>query len=106
MNDTSGTLSPRALRSKLIATGMLRSMPKILALMAVQRHTAASRSMRPKRPKRIVQQGLTGTGPTLTNPPSTSAQTPNCRAGLGNSIRGRVTVGIDKDKEKEIESEE
>ncbi|PQQ14198.1 hypothetical protein Pyn_06003 [Prunus yedoensis var. nudiflora] len=78
----SGTLSPQALRSKLIATGMFRLMPKILALMAVQRHTEASRSMRPKR---IVQQGLTGTRPTLTltNPPSTSAQTPNCRASLG-----------------------
>jgi len=42
-----GTFLEQTLRSKLSEIGMLRLMPKILALMAVQRQTAASRSARP-----------------------------------------------------------
>ncbi|PON53857.1 hypothetical protein PanWU01x14_200190 [Parasponia andersonii] len=61
---------------------MLRLIPRILALMTVQRQIAASRSARPWI---RVQQGVTGGVPmvTLANPPSKSAHTPNFRASLG-----------------------
>ncbi|KAF9596881.1 hypothetical protein IFM89_013929 [Coptis chinensis] len=59
-------ISPRsilALRSKLRETGTLRMIPNILALIAVQRHAAASRSARPSI---RVQQVGSGGEPTLT----------------------------------------
>jgi hypothetical protein len=44
----SGTFFPQALRSKLTATGTLSlTTPKTLALIAVHKHNAASRSARP-----------------------------------------------------------
>jgi len=57
-------------------------MPKILALMAVQRHTAASRSTRPLR---RLQQGSLGGVPILTliNPFRTLAHTPSLSASRG-----------------------
>jgi hypothetical protein len=60
-------------------------MPKIFALRAVQRHTAASRSTKP--PSRE-QQELVGGLPSVTFwiKPSTSAQTPNFSASLGHVV--------------------
>ncbi|KAK1305328.1 hypothetical protein QJS10_CPB11g00386 [Acorus calamus] len=60
---------------------MLRLRPRILALMAVQRQTAASRSTRPLRRE---QHGNLGGFPMTTfTKPRTSAQTPSLRASLG-----------------------
>ncbi|MBA0801751.1 hypothetical protein Gohar_012099, partial [Gossypium harknessii] len=56
-----GTFLEQTLRSKLRETGMLRLMPKMLALIAVQRQAAASRSTRPLRRE---QHGITGGEPT------------------------------------------
>ena len=82
------------LRSKLSETGILRFIPSKLALMAVQRQMAASRSARPfKR----VQQGAVGGVPmtTPTNPPSKFAQTPNLRVSLGHlPLEAGVGVGF------------
>ena len=77
-----GTFFEQTLRSKLREIGILRLIPKMLALMAVQRQTAASRS---KRPWMREQQGCTGGVPmvTLSKPPSRLAHTPNLRASLG-----------------------
>lgn len=71
----------QTLRSKLSETGTLRLIPKILALSAVQRQTAASRLASPER---RLQQGVTGGEPiiTFTNP-RTSAQTPNLSVSIG-----------------------
>lgn len=57
-------------------------MPKMLALMAVQRHTAASRSARPFR---RAQHGVTGGVPTTrcTKSFNKSAHTPSFRVSLG-----------------------
>lgn len=53
----------------------------ILALSAVQRHTAASKSTRPSRRE---QQGFTAGEPTTTfTKPRTSAHTPNFKVSLG-----------------------
>lgn len=69
-------------RSKLKEIGMLRLIPRMLALMAVQRHTATSRSTSPSR---IAQQGVSGGLPTTapTAPFSNLAHTPNFRVSLG-----------------------
>ena len=77
-----GTFFEQTLRSKLREIGILRLIPKMLALMAVQRQTAASRS---KRPWMREQQGCTGGVPMvgLSKPASRSAHTPNLRASLG-----------------------
>ncbi|KAA3475848.1 transmembrane protein [Gossypium australe] len=80
-NPKEGTFFEQTLRSKLRETGMLRLMPKTLALIAVQRQTAASRSTRPSRRE---QHGITGGEPmTGLTKPSTLAHTPNLRASLG-----------------------
>ncbi|KAL5727866.1 hypothetical protein ACHQM5_001011 [Ranunculus cassubicifolius] len=52
----------------------------MLALIAVQRHTAASMSARPLR---RLQQGVLEEVPITTNPPSKSAQTPSFRVSIG-----------------------
>ncbi|KAL4352078.1 hypothetical protein GQ457_06G037720 [Hibiscus cannabinus] len=72
---------------------MLRLMPKMLALMAVQRQTAASRSTRPWRRE---QHGCTGGEPTVAlTKLSTLAHTPNLRASLGHLPRADgVGVGV------------
>ncbi|KAG9132882.1 hypothetical protein Leryth_014815 [Lithospermum erythrorhizon] len=67
-------------------------MPKTLALMAVQRQTAASRSARP--PRRV-QHGVFDCEPTttLTKPPNKSAHTPSFNASFGHVGEGVVGVG-------------
>ncbi|GMJ10983.1 hypothetical protein like AT4G22463 [Hibiscus trionum] len=72
---------------------MLRLMPKMLALMAVQRQTAASRSTRPWRKE---QHGCTGGEPTVAlTKLSTLAHTPSLRASLGHLPRADgVGVGF------------
>lgn len=61
---------------------MLRLMPRMFALIAVQRQTAASTSTRPWM---RVQHGATGGLPIvmLSNPCNTLAQTPSFRASVG-----------------------
>lgn len=69
-------------------------MPKMLALRAVQRQAAASRSARPWM---RVQQGVTGGCPTvmLTKPLSTLAQTPNFKASVGHlAFDERLRLGF------------
>ncbi|KAK8478573.1 hypothetical protein V6N13_070473 [Hibiscus sabdariffa] len=72
---------------------MLRLRPKTLALSAVQRQAAASRSTRPWRSE---QHGITGDEPTTTlTKLSTFAHTPNLRASLGHLPRADgVGVGV------------
>lgn len=88
-----GTFFEQALRIKLRETGTFKLMPKILALMAVQRQTAASRSANPWM---RLQHGLVDGVPMVTpiNPPSKSAHTPNFRVSLGHvALLGGVGVG-------------
>ncbi|GAA0167750.1 hypothetical protein LIER_22613 [Lithospermum erythrorhizon] len=69
-------------------------MPKTLALMAVQRQTAASRSARP--PRRV-QHGVFDCEPTttLTKPPNKSAHTPSFNASFGHvGFEGDVGEGV------------
>lgn len=77
-----GSCFPQVLISKLREIGMLMLMPRMLALIAVQRHTAASRSTSPWS---IEQQGVSGGFPTTvpTAPLSNLAHTPSFRASLG-----------------------
>ncbi|KAK5782784.1 hypothetical protein PVK06_037289 [Gossypium arboreum] len=81
---------------------MLRLMPKMLALIAVQRQAAASRSTRPLRRE---QHGITGGEPTVTlTKLSTLAHTPNLRASLGHLPRADgvgVGVGLGLEPEEE-----
>ncbi|KAL9671010.1 hypothetical protein QQ045_008573 [Rhodiola kirilowii] len=76
---------------------MLRLMPRILALMAVQRQTAASRSISPERRE---QQGASGGVPTtaFTGPSNSLAHTPSFSASLGQPLvvaGGRIgAVGL------------
>ncbi|KAK1564543.1 hypothetical protein Q3G72_005415 [Acer saccharum] len=74
-------------KSKLSEIGMLRLIPKMLALIAVQRQTAASRSTRPWM---RVQHGVTGGVPrvTLSRELSTLAHKPILRASLGHEAEG------------------
>lgn len=80
--NSEGSCFPQVLMSKLRDMGILMLMPRILALMAVQRHTAASRSISPCKTE---QQGASGGFPTTvpTDPLSNLAQTPSFRASLG-----------------------
>jgi hypothetical protein len=73
------------LRSKLSEIGRLRFIPKMLALRAVQRHTAASRSTSPFRSE---QHGVTGGWPKVTfnNPLRTLAHTPSLSASRGHVV--------------------
>lgn len=77
-----GTLPPQKLTMRLRSMGMLRWMPRTLALMAVQRHTATSRSARPSMRG---QQGSFGGAATvaLISPFSTLAQTPSFSVSRG-----------------------
>ncbi|KAL8114445.1 hypothetical protein AgCh_021340 [Apium graveolens] len=75
-----GSVFPQLLRTRLSAIGRLRLVrPKMLALMAVQRQSAASRLTRPSR---RAQHGSVGGAPMTTffTKLSTSAHTPNLRA--------------------------
>ncbi|MBA0703212.1 hypothetical protein Goari_000088 [Gossypium aridum] len=97
-----GTFLEQTLRSKLREIGMLRLMPKMLALIAVQRQAAASRSTRPLRRE---QHGITGGEPTVTlTKLSTLAHIPNLRASLGHLPRADgvgVGVGLGLEPEEE-----
>ncbi|WRX18417.1 hypothetical protein QQP08_010904 [Theobroma cacao] len=88
-----GSCFPQVLMSRLNEMGMLMLMPRTLALMAVQRHTAASRSTSPDSTE---QQGVSGGFPTT--PPivpfSNLAQTPSFRASLGQLFVGGEGVGL------------
>ncbi|CAN1748120.1 hypothetical protein LINPERHAP1_LOCUS3307, partial [Linum perenne] len=77
-----GTFLSQTLRRRPRQRGTLRLIPRRLALMAAQRHTAASRSTSPLIK---LQQGFTGGFPilSLSNEPSTSAQTPNFSTSIG-----------------------
>lgn len=83
----------QTLRSKLRERGIFRLMPKTLAFMAVQRQTAASRSVRPAM---RVQHGVFGGVPTTTpsRPPSKSAHIPNFRASRGHVAFAGVGLGV------------
>ena len=75
---------PQALSNKLKLTGMSRLMPKTLALMAVQRQTAASRSTRPSM---RLQQGVVGGLPILSfNKFNRFAHAPSFRASFGHLV--------------------
>lgn len=72
---------PQALTNKLSEIGTLRLIPKTLALMAVQRQTATSKSTKPSS---NAQHLLDAGDPTTTlTKPRTSAQTPSFKASLG-----------------------
>jgi len=72
---------PQLLRSRLKESGRLRLMPRTLALMAVQRQAATSRSTRSLM---RVQHGRVGGDPTLTLTKfNTLAHTPNLTASIG-----------------------
>ena len=84
-----------ALTSKLSATGTFKSIPSTLALMAVQRQTAASRSARPS----SKAQHLLETGDPITRltSPRRSTQAPSFKVSLGQKALGEgamVTGGI------------
>lgn len=84
---------PQKFKSKLNETGTFRLMPRTLALMAVQRHTAASRSTRPSM---RLQQGNFG-GPTTrcTKPFNTSAHAPNFKVSFGHTaLEGLGGAGL------------
>lgn len=89
-----GSLFPQVLTSKLKAMGTLRLIPRMLALMAVQRQRATSRSTSPWS---RLQQGISGGVPTtaLTVPLRTLAHTPNFRASLGQPLGGVTGAGVD-----------
>ena len=74
--------------------GRFRLMPRMLPLMAVQRHTAASRSTSPSNSG---QQGSAGGTPTLALiRPSTLAHTPSFSASRGHlPLDAGVGVGVD-----------
>ena len=89
-----GSVFPQVLISKLSERWMSRLMPRMLALMAVQRQMAASRS---RRPSSKAQQGVSGGVPitTPTSPLSTLAQIPSFRASMGQLPElGLAGVGV------------
>lgn len=77
-----GTFLPQELMTRLMATGTLNfRMPNTLALIAVHKHNAASRSASPSK---TAQQLLLGFVPiTSWTSPSQSPQTPNLRVSFG-----------------------
>ncbi|GAV71790.1 hypothetical protein CFOL_v3_15279, partial [Cephalotus follicularis] len=79
---------PQTFKSNSKETGIFRLMPKMLALMAVQRQTAASRSARPEI---RVQQGVEAEDPTtMFTKPNKFAHTPSFSVSIGQ-------VGLDGD---------
>ena len=76
-----GRVFLQALSNKLRETGILRLIPRTLALMAVQRQTAASKSTKPSsNAQHLLDSGVPTT--TLTKP-RTSAHTPSFNVSLG-----------------------
>lgn len=84
---------PHALRSKLSATGTFKLIPSTLALMAVHRQRAASKSAKPS----STAQHLSPEGglPTTTwTSPSRSTQTPSFSVSLGQVVGAGEGVGL------------
>lgn len=83
----------QTLRSRLREIGMFKLFPRTLALSAVQRQAAASRSASPFI---SVQHGSTGGWPRvmLSRPLSTLAQTPSLRASLGHLAVAGLGFGV------------
>ncbi|MFS7900201.1 hypothetical protein Hanom_Chr00s099492g01803121 [Helianthus anomalus] len=88
-----GMVLPQALTNKLSETGTLRLIPRTLALMAVQRQAATSKSTKPSsNAQHLLDSGVPTT--TLTKP-RTSAQTPSFSVSLGQKgYAGRPFVGV------------
>lgn len=88
-----GSCLPQVLMSKLKEIGISMLIPRTLALMAVQRQTAASRSTSPCRTE---QQGVSGGFPMTvpTAPSSILAQTPSFRASLGQLCFVGLLIGL------------
>lgn len=88
-----GSFFPQVLISKLSEMGILMLIPSILALIAVQRHTAASRS---RSPCRTEQHGWSGGFPISApiDPLSNFVQTPSFRASLGQLLVDGVGFGL------------
>jgi len=88
-----GSFFPQVLISKLKEIGISMLMPRMLALIAVQRQTAASRSTSPWS---TVQQGVSGGLPTTPPiaPLSNLAQTPSFRASLGQLFLEIIGFGL------------
>jgi len=82
----------QTLRRRLRESGIFRLIPRMLALSAVQRQAAASRSASPWM---RVQHGSTGGLPrvTFSRPLSTLAQTPSLRASLGHLAIAGLGLG-------------
>lgn len=76
-----GSFLPHVFNSQVRETEMFRLMPKVSALVAVQRHTAASTSAKPWVSEKQGNVGEEATT-TFTNP-SKSAHTPTFRVSLG-----------------------
>lgn len=76
-----GRVLPQALTNKLSESGILRLIPRTLALIARQRQTATSKSTKPSsNAQHLLDSGVPTT--MLTNP-RTSAQTPSFSVSLG-----------------------
>lgn len=89
---------PQALTNKLSESGTLRLIPRTLALMAVQRHTAASKSTKPSsNAQHLLDSGVPTT---ILTKPRTSAQTPSLSVSLGQKgfaggpFGGGIIVGV------------
>lgn len=78
-----------ALTMALKAIGMFKLIPSTLALMAVHKHRATSKSTKPSSK---AQHGLDGGVPTttLTTPPSRSAHTPSFNVSCGQAAVGGI----------------
>jgi hypothetical protein len=73
-------------------TGMFKLIPSTLALMAVQRHNATSKSVNPSsKAQHLLEGGVPITMPTT--PPRRSAHTPNFRVSLGHVSGGGANGG-------------
>lgn len=77
-----GIVFSHALSNKLSVTGTFKLIPSTLALMAVQRHNAASKSTNPSsKAQHLLEGGVPITR--LTRPPRRSTHTPSFKVSLG-----------------------
>lgn len=89
-----GKFLPQVLISKLNAIGISRLMPRMLAFKAVQRQSAASRSIRPPSNEQQCESGGLPTIVPTTDPLRTLAHIPSLRASLGQLPLDGVGVGF------------
>lgn len=88
-----GTDFWHALIIKLSVTGTFKLMPSTLALMAVQRHKAASKLAKPESRAQHLLEG--GSPTTMLTSPRRSAQTPSFNVSLGQVAGGGgATLGL------------